>query len=241
MDFDFALILFVLVVITGIFWVLHNFVLKDKAHGAIDYTGSFFPVLLLVFLLRSFLFEPFQIPSGSMIPTLEVGDFIVVNKFSYGIKLPIIGTEIVPLGEPQRGDVIVFIPPNDSRYFIKRLVGMPGDHLQVINNQVFINGELLEQEFVASLGSSHQLRLEQTGDALHQIQVSLPPTITGRNFDTQISDGHYFMMGDNRDNSSDSRVFGEVPADNIVGKAVAIWMHWIPWQLPSFGRVGSIE
>lgn len=245
MDFDFAVILFVLVLITGLFWVLDKFVFKGNGHGSIEYTGSFFPILLLVFFLRSFLFEPFQIPSGSMIPTLQVGDFIVVNKFSYGVRLPIVGTKIIPTGEPQRGDVIVFIPPHDDRYFIKRLIGLGGDHIQVIDNQVFVNGEPLEREFVARLGSNSyghlDLMEEKDGDVVHEIQVSVPATRLGTNFETVVPEGHYFMMGDNRDNSLDSREWGSVPESNIVGKAVAIWMHWRPWSLPSFHTVGSIQ
>lgn len=247
MDFDFAVILFVLVLFTGAFWVVDKFILKGKGHGSIEYTGSFFPILLLVFFLRSFLFEPFQIPSGSMIPTLEVGDFIVVNKFSYGVRLPIVGTKIIRTGDPEAGDVIVFIPPHDERYFIKRLVGVGGDHIQVIQNQVFVNGEALEQEFVARLGSDPQdgrivnLAEETTGDVLHQIRFKVPATSVGADFETVVPDGHYFMMGDNRDNSADSRAWGFVPESNIVGKAVAVWMHWRPWSLPSFRTAGSIQ
>ena len=129
MDFDFALVLFVLVLISGIFWALDKFVFKGKIHDSVEYIGSFFPILLIVFFLRSFLFEPFQIPSGSMVPTLEIGDFIVVNKFSYGVRLPIVGTKIIPTGDPERGDVIVFVPPHDHRYFIKRLVAVSYTHL----------------------------------------------------------------------------------------------------------------
>ena len=245
MDFDFAVILFVLVLITGIFWAVDKFVLKGGGHGSIEYTGSFFPILLLVFFLRSFLFEPFQIPSGSMIPTLEVGDFIVVNKFSYGVRLPIIGTKIIPTGDPERGDVIVFIPPHDERYFIKRLVGLGGDHIQVIENQVYVNGTALEQEFVARLGANQygyfDLIEETDGEVNHEIQVQVPATRLGANFETVVPEGHYFMMGDNRDNSLDSREWGSVPESNIVGKAVAVWMHWKPWSLPSFRTAGSIR
>lgn len=245
MDFDFAVVLFVLVLITGVFWGIDKFVLKSKGHAAIEYTGSFFPILLLVFFLRSFLFEPFQIPSGSMIPTLEVGDFIVVNKFSYGVRLPIIGTKIIPTGEPNRGDVIVFIPPHDDRYFIKRLVGLGGDHIQVIENKVYVNGEPLDHEFVARLGANaygyFDLINETVGDVTHEIQVKVPATRLGINFETVVPEGQYFMMGDNRDNSLDSREWGSVPESNIVGKAVAVWMHWKPWSLPSFRTAGSIR
>lgn len=241
MNLDFALILFILVLISGVCWVAH----KVWQHPALDYVGSFFGVLLLVFVLRSFLYEPFQIPSGSMIPTLEVGDFILVNKFNYGVKLPILGTRIVPVGEPQRGDVVVFTPPNEKSAFIKRLVGLPGDHIRIENNRVYINDEPLDQEFLVSRstpeGYSWQLWQETTGDTSHQIQVLVPPGPYGRYFENVVPPGHYFMMGDNRDQSSDSRAWGFVPEANIIGEAVAIWMNWRPWQIPSFDRVGGID
>ena len=250
MDFDFALVLFVLVLISGIFWALDKFVFKGKIHDSVEYIGSFFPILLIVFFLRSFLFEPFQIPSGSMIPTLEIGDFIVVNKFSYGVRLPIVGAKIIPTGDPERGDVIVFVPPHDHRYFIKRLVGMPGDHIKIVENQVFVNGEALLQEFVEQSDITNRGRFniaeETDGELTHQIQVHIPAGQYGRNFETIVPEGHYFMMGDNRDNSLDSRDWGAVPESNIVGKAVAVWMHWEHplqiWEsLPSFSSNRAIE
>ncbi len=241
MNFDFALILFVLVVFTGICWAAH----KYWKHPVLDYIGSFFGVLVLVFVLRSFLFEPFQIPSGSMIPTLEVGDFILVNKYNYGVRLPIIRNKIIPMGEPQRGDIVVFTPPGENTAFIKRLVGMPGDHIRVEDNEVFINGEALEQEFLVSLpqpeGYAWQLWQETTGEVEHQIRVLVPPSPYGRYYENLVPQGHYFMMGDNRDQSSDSRAWGFVPEGNIIGEAVVIWMNWKPWQIPSFDRVGGIN
>ena len=250
LDFDFALILFIAVLITGLVWLLEVLWLRQHREGdrqpvLVEYSISFFPVLLIVFLLRSFLYEPFQIPSGSMIPTLEVGDFILVNKFAYGVRLPIIGTEIIPVDLPERGEVMVFIPPHDSRYFIKRVIGLPGDRLLIENNQVFVNGEPLEQEFVTNLAGSQRsvfsLLEERIGDQTHFIRVQEPATPYGLHFEYRVPEGHYFMMGDNRDNSLDSRAWGPVPESNIVGKAVAIWMHWEPWTLPSFARAGSIN
>lgn len=249
MDIDFALLLFALVVITGAFWLVARLKRKSHVHGAVEYTASFFPILLVVFLLRSFLFEPFQIPSGSMIPTLEVGDFIVVNKFTYGIRLPILGTKIVPLGEPERGDVMVFIPPHDHRYFIKRVVGLPGDHILFVNNRLYINGDEVPQTFLDQVGSVNtpdglvtlEVREAQTGSAHHHIYTMAPAGTYGVLFETRVSPGHYFMIGDNRDNSLDSREWGEVPEENIVGRAVAIWMHWKPWTVPSFSRTGAIH
>ncbi|TNE78055.1 MAG: signal peptidase I [Gammaproteobacteria bacterium] len=250
MDFDFPLILFILVVVSGLVWFADRLFfakrrLPDQPVPAwIEYSGSFFPVLLLVFVLRSFLFEPFQIPSGSMIPTLKVGDFILVNKYAYGLRLPITGTKILPVNEPQRGEVMVFFPPEDDRYFIKRVIGLPGDEIRVVDNQLFVNGEPAEQLAVNDLpeDSRFELKDEVLGDVVHRIQKSRIPGPLGRNFSYIVPEGHYFMMGDNRDNSSDSRVWGPVPDKNIVGKAVAIWMHWESLgSLPSFDRIGKIQ
>jgi signal peptidase I len=251
MDFDFALILFIAVLITGLIWLIDarwwrkRRSSSDKQPLLVEYSISFFPVLLIVFLLRSFLYEPFQIPSGSMIPTLEVGDFILVNKYTYGIRLPVLGTRIIPINEPERGEVMVFIPPHDSRYFIKRVIGLPGDMILIEDNQVSINGEALAQRFVTNQESIQRmifsLQEEQIGEQAHMIRVARPATQYGRHFEYRVPEGHYFMMGDNRDNSLDSREWGPVPEANIVGKAVAIWMHWEPWSLPSFGRAGTIN
>ncbi len=251
MDLDFALILFVAVLITGLIWLIDLlwFAKRRQAQQRqpwlVEYSASFFPVLLIVFVLRSFLYEPFQIPSGSMIPTLEVGDFILVNKFTYGIRLPVLGTKAVALNEPQRGDVMVFIPPHDGRYFIKRVIGLPGDRILIENNQVYVNGEPLDQTFVTHEPSvqriSFSLRSEQIGEREHLVRVREPATQYGLYYEYQVPEGHYFMMGDNRDNSLDSREWGPVPEANIIGKAVAIWMHWEPWSLPRFSRAGAIE
>ncbi|MCL4153752.1 UNVERIFIED_CONTAM: hypothetical protein GTU68_053836 [Idotea baltica] len=251
MDFDFTKILLILVLVSGVLWVLDHFWLKKKRDPEapspvyVDWGASFFPILALVFVLRAFLFEPFQIPSRSMVPTLEVGDFIIVSKFSYGVRLPVVGTKIIPISDPQRGDVAVFIPPHDSRYFIKRVVGLPGDRVRVENNQVWINGEEQQQDFVATIeqfgSSSLILSEEKTGEVVHEIHTMDPPSRLGRNAEYVVPDGHYFMMGDNRDNSLDSRAWGPVPDSNMVGRAKAIWMHWENWGIPSFSRVGSIQ
>ncbi|MDR2212772.1 MAG: signal peptidase I [Pseudomonadales bacterium] len=216
----------------------------------VEYAKSFFPILFAVLLLRSFLFEPFQIPSGSMIPTLQIGDFIVVNKFAYGLRLPVLGTKIVPLGEPQRGDVMVFIPPHDPHYFIKRVIGLPGDHIQYKNKTVYVNGEPLPQEFIGASDDEPGVMLShETVNGLEH-DIHLMPS---RNFLPRFSDwlqpegavipeGYYFMMGDNRDNSSDSREWGPVSEDSIVGKAVAVWMHKEPGlHLPSFSQARLIR
>lgn len=251
MDIDFPLILVILVFVTGIIWALDKFVLaksrnEDEPVPAwVEYSGSFFPVLFIVLVLRSFLFEPFQIPSASMVPTLKIGDFILVNKYSYGLRLPVLGTKVVDVGEPQRGDVMVFFPPNDDRYFIKRVVGLPGDRIELIDNVLYVNGKQMTQTPLPSpLGEDPRYvqALESLSDVEHIIRKARVAGRYGRHYSAQVPAGHYFMMGDNRDNSSDSRAWGMVPEKNIVGKAVAIWMHWESFfSLPSFGRVGAIQ
>lgn len=211
---------------------------------AAEYAKSFFPVLLVVLVLRSFVFEPFKIPSASMVPTLEINDFILVNKYAYGIRLPVIGTKVMDVGEPERGDVMVFFPPNDKRYFIKRVIGLPGDQIQLVNNVLFVNGvEMPQTDEQRSVTAWPPLTLarEHFGDSSHLIQRFLEPTPQS-NFRATVPEGHYFMMGDNRDNSSDSRFWGMVPEANVVGKAVYIWMHWAKiTSLPSFHRSQTIE
>ena len=250
MDINFPLILLILVIISGIVWFLDRLFLSKKrgedepTPGWVEYSGSFFPVLLIVFILRSFLYEPFQIPSGSMIPTLEVGDFILVNKYSYGLRLPVTRTKVVSIGQPERGDVMVFFPPNDDRYFIKRVLGLPGDEIKIIDNLVYVNGDEAEQTKPMSVEKDPRFVVasENLSGVNHSIQKSIISGRLGRNFSIKVPNGHYFMVGDNRDNSSDSRVWGPVPEQNIVGKAVAVWMHWesLP-SLPSFDRIGKIQ
>ncbi|GHD12560.1 signal peptidase I [Halioglobus japonicus] len=210
----------------------------------VEYARSFFPVLFVVFVLRSFLVEPFQIPSSSMVPTLQVGDYILVNKFTYGIRLPVTRTKVADLNEPERGDVMVFFPPHmNDTYYIKRVVGLPGDTVSYRNKRLFVNGEQVSREEVAIIPGPNvrqRVGLETLGEARHLMQVDegrMP-----RDFTVLVRPGHYFMMGDNRDNSSDSRVWGQVPEKDIVGKAFAIWMHWDSFlSIPSFSRVGLIE
>lgn len=262
MDIDFPLVLVVLTFATGLIWLLDILVLRkrrqpdDSGHRAsdadeaslakepylVEISRSFFPVLVIVLVLRSFLVEPFQIPSGSMLPTLEVGDFILVNKFAYGLRLPVAGAKIVEVDDPQRGDVMVFRFPGDGKTnYIKRVVGVPGDRIRYQNHQLFVNGERLDTDFVARLPPVEMLR-EQLGSKEHLIFRNLGRT--GYNGEGQwlVGDEEYFVMGDNRDNSNDSRYWGMVPDDLVVGKAFAIWMHWQSLtSLPSFDRVGGIE
>jgi signal peptidase I len=225
----------------------------------VEYAKSFFPILFAVLILRSFLFEPFQIPTGSMIPTLNVGDYIVVNKFAYGLRLPVTGTKILSVSEPKRGDVMVFIPPHDPHYFIKRVIGLPGDHVRYADNIVYINGEPLPQDEGRILQDKGiKLSIETIGGLAHDIHTSVPQRFT-RNYDWMddagvhrkgwmtpegmvVPEGQYFMMGDNRDNSLDSRYWGPASEAKIVGKAVAVWMHKEPgWHLPTFGQNRLIE
>ena len=232
----------------------YNAALEGQARqpAVFEYAASFLPVLAIVLVLRSFLVEPFQIPSASMVPTLEVGDFILVNKFSYGLRLPVTGTKLVDIGEPRRGDVMVFFPPNDKRYFIKRVIGLPGDRIEIRDKVLTINGEVAPQSLLAELPAgrpTYQLLEEDLAGLEHRIQLEIfkprgrtPLGYDPDNLSLTVQPGHYFMMGDNRDNSSDSRFWGQVPEENIVGKAFAIWMHWDQFfSLPSFSRVGRIE
>jgi signal peptidase I len=209
-----------------------------------EYAKSFFPVLAVVLVLRSFIIEPFQIPSGSMVPTLLVGDYILVNKFTYGLRLPVLGNKIVEVDDPKRGDVMVFFPPHKDIYYIKRVIGLPGDQISYRNKQLFINGEAAQQMFLAEfppLNPVVELISEKIGDMEH---LSHKNKNINRmdDFSITVKPGHYWMMGDNRDNSSDSRIWGQVPEDRIVGRAFAIWMHWPSFgQLPSFSRDGMIQ
>ena len=210
----------------------------------VEYAKSFFPVLAAVFVLRSFLFEPFQIPSSSMVPTLQVGDYILVNKFSYGVRLPVVRTKVFDLGAPERGDVMVFFPPHMNKtYYIKRVIGLPGDTISYRNKALFVNGEAVPREWLAAIPEGRSrlhVGSETVAGESHLMQVDM--TRPARDFTTTVKPGHYFMMGDNRDNSSDSRVWGQVPEKDIVGKAVAIWMHWESFfSPPSFGRNGLID
>ena len=210
----------------------------------VEYCRSFFPILFIVLILRSFIVEPFQIPSQSMLPTLEVGDFILVNKFTYGLRLPVIGTEIVDLGEPERGDVMVFRNPEDNRTnYIKRVIGIPGDTVTLLGKELYVNGELVEQQLLAAMPADNPQELiyeESLGGATYRIQKESGPSSIRAEW--KVPADSYFMLGDNRDRSRDSRYIGVVPANNIVGQAFAIWMHWESFfSIPSFSRSGMIE
>jgi signal peptidase I len=299
---NFALILFVLMVLTGIVWCLDVFYLApqrriaaDKALADIDarnaklsadgvkadhdgsrarieaallrqptwveYSGSFFPVIALVFVLRSFLYEPFKIPSSSMVPTLLVGDLILVNKFTYGIRLPIINKKVIDLNDPQRGDVMVFKYPRDmTQDYIKRVVGVPGDKITYKDKRLTVNGISVEytalddyldderpvyyKQLTENLnGAQHRILNNEGTPSLNPSEVKDFPSraactyqYDGSGFSCVVPAGNYFMMGDNRDNSADSRYWGFVPNENIVGKAFFVWMN-----LGNLKRIGGIR
>lgn len=299
---NFALILFVLMVVTGVIWCLDVFVLANRRRAAadlaladfdarhnkltadgikvehgnsraaieaallrqptwIEYSGSFFPVIALVFFLRSFLYEPFKIPSESMVPTLVVGDLILVNKFTYGIRLPILNQKVIEVGDPQRGDVMVFKYPRDmSQDYIKRVIGLPGDKISYQNKRLTVNGQAVSysglDDYLDEQSQSTQLTPQLQEDLLgvkHRIlnnkgapSVNLAGVYdfphkdacqyNDDGFSCVVPQGNYFMMGDNRDNSLDSRYWGFVPNQNIVGKAFFVWMN-----LGSLKRIGGIH
>ena len=212
----------------------------------VEYSKSFFPVLFIVFFLRSFLVEPFQIPSGSMIPTLEVGDFILVNKFAYGVRAPVLNTTIIPTGKPQHGDVMVFFPPHaPETYYIKRVIGVPGDHISYNNHVLTLNGKVIKENLIAELpAGAPVLRMvkENIDGKEFTTYKHIHPSRLSMHGSWVVPEGHYFMMGDNRDNSLDSREWGFVSEEAIVGKAFAVWMHWEKFlSIPSFDHVGVIK
>ena len=295
---NFALILFILTLATGVVWFVDVFYLarqrRARADAAlaeydarnarlaadgvpqdtnarsaiaarmlrqptwVEYSGSFFPVILLVFVLRSFLFEPFKIPSGSMIPTLLVGDLILVNKFTYGLRLPVANTKLTEGTPPQRGDVMVFrYPPKPSLDYIKRVVGVPGDEVAYLNKKLTINGQSVEKTPMPDFFDEDAMRYgkqfeEMLGGKRHKLlnDDDRPAFVPGaedfpfkqncrysvEGVTCKVPQGHYFMMGDNRDNSLDSRYWGFVPDRNIVGKAFFIWMNF-----GNLKRFGSFE
>jgi signal peptidase I len=254
---DFSFWLVVATLVTGLVWAVDSWFFRpqrlERAEAGtlpgepvlVEYARSFFPIILIVLVIRSFLFEPFRIPSDSMMPTLLDGDFIFVNKFTYGLRLPVVNREFVSLGQPARGDVVVFRLPSDpSVNYIKRLVGLPGDHIVVKDKRVYVNGKpqpVTLDGMYPPFNSTPlaQIAGERLGTVDHQVLfIAERPSV---DFDDVVPEGHYFFMGDNRDNSRDSRFpeVGYVPADNVVGKAVRIWLNWRLPHAPIWSRIGE--
>lgn len=273
MTWDLATILVVCIVVSVLFWLYDVFfllgvrnTLKERMTSEVrteaeiaeatrppflvDLARSLLPIFIIVLILRSFLVEPFRIPSGSMMPTLLVGDFILVNKFTYGIRLPVLNTKIIPISEPKRGDVVVFrYPENPTIPYIKRVIGLPGDRIMYHNGTktVYINGEPIPQKLIGSyqgIGEGSGMtgadeKIENLTGIEHSILMYSNRIF---NADTPymnitVPPGHYFVLGDNRDNSRDSRFWGTVPEENLIGKAFLIWMNWdrgVHWE-----RIGN--
>ncbi len=248
MNINLALILTVLTLFSGVVIAVEKFLMrKDNGEGSgsraratlVEYSRSFFPVLLFVLIIRSFVFEPFRIPSGSMMPTLLQGDFIFVQKYAYGLRLPVTETKIFETGEPKRGDVVVFRLPSDpSINYIKRIVGLPGDEIVYERHRLIINGETVELVRDAEASNEEPRFNEILGEREHDILIR-NPAYSVRDGIYRVPKGHYFVMGDNRDNSKDSRFIGAVPERFLVGEAVRIWMHMDGFKWPRWERVGT--
>lgn len=301
MDFDFNLILVPATLIFGAIWLLDKLVLKqkqskglEKSTAPVRWAYDFFPILAIVLVVRSFLIEPFNIPSSSMVPTLYTGDFIAVNKYAYGIRLPLVNTKVLDLGAPQHGDVVVFrYPENPKIYYIKRVIGVGGDTVSFNNGQLSVNGkaiattpanftpdpkmtaqlyppgktetgEVVTAEQAAQLGNQEEQTaryLQESPSSNHQhlvrylgdknwfqyasfLQQASPQLMAsqGQQWQLTVPKGHYFVMGDNRDRSADSRFWGFVPDENLAGKAVYVWTHKASGlSLPTFNRNGAIH
>ena len=265
MNLDFPAIMVLLVAVTGGIWATDAAIFASRRRDGkgdgtaaqspviVEYARSFFPVFVVVLLLRSFLAEPFRIPSNSMMPTLLTGDFILVNKFTYGIRLPVLDRKIIDIGSPQRGDVMVFKSPTDSvTPFIKRVIGVPGDEIRYQHKTLYLNGKEVAQESLGSYTgtgsgagmSGADLQRELLEDAPHDILIrerrrDLRQFVERGEGQWIVPAGHYFMMGDNRDNSHDSRFWGFVPDQMIVGKAFVIWFNWDWGHGIDFSRIGD--
>jgi signal peptidase I len=250
-NFDFPLLLTLLVLVSGILVLLDKIYLAKRRKSAkkgmpwyMEYARSFFPILLIVLLIRSFIVQPYRVPTGSLEPTVLPGDFIIVNQFVYGLRLPVFNTKILAIQEPQSGDIALFRPPKNSHLiFVKRVIGIPGDHIVYRNKILTINGKVVEQEprgLDLDIEKDFSLPVERRLEILpngvkHEIFIE-PEINRDEKVDVVVPAGHYFMMGDNRDASDDSRDFGFVPEKNLIGKAFGIWMSWdgkqntIRWQ-----------
>jgi signal peptidase I len=255
LNINLALILTLLTAFTGLVVAFDRFYLNRKVDEAgasgsdgnrgletlVEYSRSFFPVLLFVLIIRSFIFEPFRIPSGSMMPTLLQGDYIFVKKYSYGLRLPVLEKKIFDTGAPQRGDVVVFrLPSEPNINYIKRVVGLPGDQITYRHHLLTINGQPVT---TARDGAEPVFRniprfTESLDEREHSILIEAPAN-SARDGAFTVPDGHFFMMGDNRDNSKDSRFIGSIPETHLVGEAVRVWMHMDGLEWPDWGRIGT--
>ncbi|WP_367606404.1 signal peptidase I [Legionella sp. W05-934-2] len=241
---SFALFLLVMTILTGVLYVLEVFYYAKKRPAGqkrgriLEFGHGFFPIFLIVLILRSFLGEPFRIPSGSLEPTLQVGDFVVVNKFSYGLRLPVSETKILPISEPKTGQIAVFRWPPDPTYdFIKRVIGVPGDKVEYRDKVLYINGKEIKQTFIEyttdeSSGRTVAKYEEDLAGTKHAIYLN--PEAYSADFSLVVPPKQYFMMGDNRDDSADSRFWGFVPESYLRGKAVMVWLSWN-------GQTGSVR
>ncbi|WP_447510710.1 signal peptidase I [Acinetobacter geminorum] len=275
MDFDFNLILVPVTLILFAVWLLDKLVLKQRANKGrgnenfvITWAYDFWPVLAVVLVLRSFLYEPFNIPSDSMVPTLETGDFILVNKFDYGVRLPIVNKKIIDVGEPKRGDVIVFrYPPQPTISYIKRVIGLPGDHIVYDHGQLIINGQKVPKvltqfsrekdvmdtptsiyhketigEHTFTMRELEGVNVARQAPFINYVENGKYANQDGLYWEVTVPKGHYFAMGDNRDQSADSRFWGFVPEENLTGRAFYVWMHKEPGlHFPNFSRNGKID
>lgn len=257
MKIDLALILTSLAALTGLIWLIDRLFFSRsrklmQAEGeevqepvVVDYARQLFPIILIVLLLRSFLAEPFRIPSSSMMPTLLVGDFILVNKFAYGIRLPVVNTKVIEVGAPKRGDVVVFrypgMGPDDDRAgadYIKRIVGLPGDQIAFRDQVLYVNGEPVPKQADGYYVGAGREGRKMTGATRFRVEIdgrehltleTSPFSSPRAEGEWEVPAGHYFAMGDNRDRSEDSRYWGFVPEENLVGKAFAVWLNCEGW------------
>ncbi len=244
---SFSLILVILAAVSGVAWLIQKALMyfsnTKKTNFLLDQAASFFPIFILVIVIRSFIVEPFRIPSGSLEPSLLIGDFVVVNKFAYGLRLPVLETKVLALGEPKRGDIVVFRwPPSPQFDYIKRVVGVPGDTVSYRDKVLKINGQVAQQTFIKYTNFVNQYgqasQVKELEENLLGIKHDIFVNDNDKPYDFEITvpKGYYFMMGDNRDNSSDSRYWGLVPEANLRGPAFLVWMSWdgqnnrIRWQ-----------
>ena len=240
MILNFAFYMTIVVFLTGTIFLLDWLLLKKRrppktrTSSIVEYSKAFFPVLLIVWIVRSFIIQPYRVPTGSLEPTVMPGDFIAVEQFAYGLRFPVVNKKILPIGEPKRGQIVLFRwPKNQAIIFVKRVIGLPGDHIVYQNKQLYINGKKQKQKFlyttndISSWGYQRfvYVKEEDLNGVKHKIYVQ-PTGGETENYDLVVSQGHYFMMGDNRDNSDDSRQWGFVPEKNLIGRAFGIWFSW---------------